>query len=154
MKFARLCFFIVAAFLADMKFSVFGFRPDLISLLVCWYGFTHPDRGGVLFGAALGTLDDSLNMATIGPGMLSMGAIGFFASLLPKVFFGWSPQLGFSWAFLLTVAGGLAEYASTCVFGKAPDGLFREGILVLLLQGLLNGLLGIFIFLRPAESES
>lgn len=152
-KCARTFFFIALAFLADFKLSLFGFRPDFIGFLAYWYGFTHRGRGGTLFGASLGGVEDWLNMASIGPGMLSRGVIGFFASRLPGVYFGWSPLLGFSWAFMLTAVGGMVEFASACIFGKAPDGLFREGILVLLLQGLVNGLLGFFVSIGPEERK-
>ncbi len=151
MKSARIFFFILAAFLADMKLSVLGFRPDLISFLVYWFGYSHSAQGGMLFGAALGTAEDSLNMGLIGPGMLSRAVIGFLASFLSKGFFRWTPLLGFFSALLLTIAGGLLEFASNYVFGKAPEGLFREGIVLLLSQGLLNGVLG--IFLRPVTDE-
>ena len=157
MKYARTFLLVALAFLASYKLSIFGFRPDFIGFLVYWHGFKHGSahggRGGTLFGAALGTVEDYLNMASIGPGMLSRGMIGFFASRVPEVYFGWSPLLGFSWAFLLTAAGGLAEFTGACIFGRAPDGLFGEGIRVLLLQGIANGLLGAFVSL-PAERES
>ncbi|MDA8171920.1 MAG: rod shape-determining protein MreD [Nitrospiraceae bacterium] len=151
MKYARLFFFVLIALLADMKLSVSGFRPDLMSFLVYWFGYSHSYQGGMLFGAALGTVEDSLNMGLIGPGTLSKAVIGFLASFLSKGFFRWTPLLGFFSAMLLTIAGGLLEFASNYIFGKAPDGLFREGILLLLSQGLLNGILG--IFLRPAANE-
>lgn len=151
MKYSRIFFFVALVFLADMKLSVFGFRPDLVSFLVYWFGYSHSLQGGIFFGAALGTAEDGINMALLGPGMFSKAVIGFLASFLSIGFFRWTPLLGFFGAMLLTITGGLLEFASNYIFGKAPEGLFREGILLLLSQGLLNGLLGIFV--RPATSE-
>ena len=151
MKYVRILVFIALVFLANLKLSVFGFRPDLVSFLVYLFGYSHSFQGGMLFGAALGAAEDSINMALMGPGLLSKAVIGFLAAFLSKGFFRWTPLLGFFGALTLTIAGGLLEFACNYVFGKAPDGLFREGILLLVSQALLNGILG--IFLRPAISE-
>ena len=151
MRHVRIFLFIALVFLANLKLSVFGFRPDLVSFLVYWFGYSHSFQGGMLFGASLGAAEDVLNMALVGPGMLGKAAIGFLAAFLSKGFFKWTPLLGFFGALTLTIAGGLLEFACNYVFGKAPEGLFREGILVLVSQAFVNGILG--IFLRPAISE-
>ena len=147
----RILLFTALAFLLDMKLSIHGFRPDLVSFVVYWSGYSRSSGRGMLFGAAAGAAEDSLFMGMLGPGILSKGFIGFFASFLSRGFFRWTPLLGFSGAMGLTLAGGLMELAVLSVFGRGAEGILSGGISVLLLQSLLNGVLG--FFLRPETRE-
>ncbi len=147
----RILLFTALAFLADMKLSIHGFRPDLVSFMAYWFGYSRSSGGGMLYGAAIGAAEDSLYMGMLGPGMLSKGLIGFFASFLSRGFFRWTPLLGFFGAMALTLAGGFVELGVLSVFSQGAEGFSTGGLLVLLSQALLNGVLG--IFLRPEIKE-
>ena len=144
--------FTALALLLDMKISFYGFRPDLVSFMAYWFGYSRPSGAGMLYGAAAGAVEDSLYMGLLGPGMLSKGLIGFFASFLSRSFFRWTPLLGFFGALALTLAGGFVELAVLSVFSQGSEGFSTGGLWILLFQGLLNGVLG--IFLRPEARES
>lgn len=139
--------------LIDMKFAPFGLRTDLASLLVFWFGLTHSYSKGMLFGAAIGFVEDSLYGAFIGPAFLAKGMVGFFAAFLSRGFFQWTPFLGFAGAMGLTIMGGLVEFASMSVFDESfAGGFWGKGLYMLALQGFINGMIG--IFLKPASDES
>ena len=150
----RILLFTVLAFLADMKLSIYGFRPDFVSFMAYWFGYSRSSGGGMLYGAAVGAAEDSLYMGLIGPGMLSKGLIGFFASFLSRGFFRWTPLLGFFGAMALTLAGGFAQLAVLSVFSRHAEGFSTGGALILLAQALLNGVLGIFWRPEIKERES
>ncbi|MDA8090201.1 MAG: hypothetical protein M0Z61_08290 [Nitrospiraceae bacterium] len=148
----RILLFLALAFLLDMKLSIHGFRPDLVIFIVYWFGYSRSGSRGLLFGAAAGAVEDSLFMGMLGPGILSMGIAGFFASFLSMSFFRWTPFLGFFGAMGLTLAAGFVELATLSFFGHGAEGILSGGIVILLAQSVLNGVLG--YFLRPETSES
>ncbi|MDA8169102.1 MAG: hypothetical protein M0Z59_05310 [Nitrospiraceae bacterium] len=142
---------VFAAFLIDMKLSFFGFRTDLTSFVVYWFGFSHSYLGGMLFGAAVGGIEDSLLSVVIGSALFGKAVAGFFASFLSKGFFRWTPVLGFFGAMGLTFLAGLMELVSIIVFEKAPDVLSLGSLKLLVFQALLNGVLGFII--KPEIDE-
>jgi len=143
--------FTVPAVLIDMNVSFLGFRTDLASILAYWFGLTHSGAAGMAFGAALGSLEDSLLSSFIGPGLLSVGMIGYMASFFSHTFFRWTPLLGFLVAALLTFFGGMAEFASLSIFDDLEHA-FLGGLPLLLFQSIMNGTLAVFF--RPGEARA
>ncbi len=150
----RILLFTVLAFLLDMKLSIGGFRPALVSFMAYWFGYSRSSGKGMLYGAAVGAVEDSLYAGVLGPGMLAKGVIGFFASFLSRGFFRWTPLLGFFGALTLTLAGGFVELAVLSVFSRGAEGFSTGGFLTLIFQALLNGVLGIFLRPEIRTSES
>jgi len=142
-------FLAALAILIDSNLSLFGYRTDLASFLVYWFGLTHSGAAGMAFGVGMGYMEDSLLSPLIGPGLLAGGAIGYMASFFSHTFFRWTPLLGFLVASILTFVGGMAEFASLSVFADLEQA-FRGGLLPLAAQSLLNGILAAFF--RPGEA--
>ncbi|MDA8173433.1 MAG: hypothetical protein M0018_02445 [Nitrospiraceae bacterium] len=138
LKFLLLCLLVL---IADLNLKLFGLRSDFASLMAFWVGYSRSAYSGIALGASLGLVEDSLGSVLIGPGMLSRGAIGFFAHYLSKGFFRWTPLLGFLGAAGLTFLGGMTEYASLRVFSDF-QGALLPGIFKLTAQSLINGTLG------------
>lgn len=60
---------------------IFGVKPDLVLLLVIFYGFIHGSKEGAYFGFLSGLFIDFLSGQYIGLNALSKMAVGYFVGL-------------------------------------------------------------------------
>jgi len=141
---------VMLAFLLQTKVSVLGISPDLTAAVAYYFGITGGSTKGVLFGSLIGAIEDSMGGSILGPNLLGKGLVGFFSSFMSGSLFRWTPLLGIVSLAILTLMDGCIILLSRAIFDAMPTSL-SGGILALLVQGLFNGIIGIFI--RPRNVD-
>lgn len=150
---ARVVLFVLltaASFLLEMKIEVFHIRPNLTILPVYYVGLRYGPKRGVLFGALIGAIADSLSGHLLGPNMLSKGTAAILASLVTGGFLLWTPILGAIGLFVITWADGLMSIAALSVFAEEPVGM-AVAARAMLAQASINAAFG--VFLRPTDED-
>ncbi len=104
----------------------------------------------MLLGSLIGVIEDAAVGGMIGPNLLGKGLVGFFSSSLFEGVFRWTPLLGMLAVFSLTIMDGFVVYLSQ-VFYETPPAPWSRAILTIVVQGLLNAAIGIFI--KPKNAE-
>ena len=132
------------------KVSIFGIPPALTVALVYYFGINNSPAKGLLFGAMIGMVEDSIAGSMLGPNLLGKGMVGFFSSYMYGRLFRWTPLFGVIGLFMLTIMDGLAVLLSHIMF-KAVHVPTNKVMAILLIQGLINSVFG--IFLRPKNVE-
>jgi rod shape-determining protein MreD len=93
---------LVAVLVLESKVRIVGIKLNLLVLFAYFAGLRHGPAKGLLYGAALGIVADSLAGGMLGPRMFSLGAVGYMASFLTGRLFTWTPMLGFFAVAVLT----------------------------------------------------
>ncbi|MBI4684559.1 MAG: rod shape-determining protein MreD [Nitrospirae bacterium] len=132
------------AFLLESKISVFGARPNLTVAIAYYLGLKNGEGKGLIFGAMIGIIGDSLSGGVIGPNMLGKGLAGFFAALMSGSFFRWTPLLGIIGIASLTVFDGIIVFVSRAVFEHMPTSV-PNAIFITLISAAINSVSGAFI---------
>lgn len=138
------------AIVIEARVQVAGISPNLTVLFAYYVGLRHGPRSGLLSGAALGVVADSLAGSVIGPNLLGKSTAGYLAPLLNRGFFTWTPVLGLLGVFVLTACDGIISYASMSLFFRPPASMSSAAVTILW-QAALNSLFGVFI--RPEDED-
>jgi len=141
---------VVLAFLLQTKISFLGVSPDLTAAVAYYFGITGGSTKGVLFGSLIGVIEDSVGGNILGPNLLGKGMVGFFSSFMSGSLFRWTPFLGVVSLVILTLTDGSIILLSRAIFDAMPTSM-SSGIFTLFMQGLFNGIIGIFI--RPRNVD-
>jgi len=135
---------ILFTFVAQGSISLFDITPDFTVLLVCYVGVKKGEVKGMFFGALIGTLEDSLSGAFLGPHLLSKGLLGYLSAILYSRFFIWTPLLGIVSTSVLTLADGFMVFMLRSIFDRMP-GSPGAALLIIALQALLNAPFGFIV---------
>jgi cell shape-determining protein MreD len=141
---------VICAFLLQAHLSVLGVSPNLTAAVAYYFGITVGSAKGVFFGSLVGVIEDSVGGHILGPNLLGKGLVGFFSSFMSGSLFRWTPFLGIVSLGILTLMDGGIILLSRAIFEAMPTSL-SGGMLTLLVQGFLNGIIGVFI--RPRNVE-
>lgn len=141
---------VIIAFVLQTKVSIFGVSPALTVALAYYFGINNSSAKGLLFGSMIGMVEDSIAGSMIGPNLLGKGMVGFLSPYMFGRLFRWTPLFGMIGLFMLTIMDGLAVFLSHIMF-KAVHVPTNKVIAMLLIQGLINSVFG--IFLRPKNAE-
>lgn len=139
---------ITAAFIIQTNVSFWGFTLNLTVLIPFFVGLRRSPERGMLAGAGIGLIEDSISLAITGPHILSKGIVGLFSPLMAGKFFIWTPLFGVFALFLMSFLDGFLVYSAKAVFQSPPSGL-QNALLEFLIQAIINAPLGYFI--RPSE---
>lgn len=139
---------ILLTFLIQGSISFLHIKLNLTVILVCYIGIRKGEIKGMLFGALIGILEDSLSGIFIGPNLLSKGIIGYLSSSLSRRIFIWTPFLGVINIFFLTFLDCTIIFILRSVFDKMPVSL-GTALFILLIKSMVNAPLG--IFLKPKD---
>lgn len=137
-------FFIAVSFLIEAKVSFLGIRPDATAILIYYFGLRNGPVGGLLFGAFIGILADSLSGGIIGPNILSKGMVGYFSAVFIAKIFKWTPFIGILGLAVLTAMDRTASLISYSVFEHMPSSPLIV-IYTIAGQALINCPLGFFL---------
>jgi rod shape-determining protein MreD len=139
------------SFFLQGRVSVLGISPDLTVLLAYYAGMRYGEARGLLAGAVIGALEDSLSSSIIGPNLLSKGIIGFSSSFFVSGgFLRWTPFLGLLVVAFLTVADNAMVFFARSIFDKVPAATSAV-LFISVMQAILNAIAGIFI--RPKHAD-
>lgn len=141
---------VILAFLLQIKISILGVSPDLTAAVAYYFGITGGSTKGVLFGSFIGAIEDSVGGSILGPNLLGKGLVGFFSSFMSGSPLRWTPLLGIVSLAILTLMDGSIILLSRAIFDAMPTSL-SSGFFALLIQGLFNGVISIFI--RPKNVD-
>ena len=158
-------FVAVAAMIFQSKISLFGYPLNLSVVIVYAFGISQSiqqsasrsvsvsaEIKSVIFGAAVGILEDGMTGTVMGPNLLGKGFAGFVSSFIFRdVFFQWDSVLGGIVLCLLTVADGFIVIGARLIFSNAAVGGWAVSRLIVL-QAIMNIPLGLLI--RPGPKES
>ena len=135
-------------FIIQGSISIFDVTPNFTAVLSCYAGIRKREIRGMLFGALIGIIEDSLSGSFVGPNLLSKGLIGYLSSLVYSRFFMWTPLLGMISIFVLTSIDSSVVFIARSFFDKIPVSI-GSAAFIILIQSLLNAPLG--ILLKPKE---
>lgn len=138
------------AFILQGSISLFDITPNLTVVMACYAGIRKREIKGMLIGAVIGIIEDSLSGTLLGPHFLSKGLIGYLSSLTYSRFFIWTPLLGVITMTFLTFIDSFLIFASRSLFDKMPVS-FGVALLVIFIQSLLNAPWG--LILRPNTDQ-
>jgi rod shape-determining protein MreD len=141
---------IIAAFIVQSHISLWGVAPDLTLVVAYTVGIHSGSTKGILLGSVVGILEDSVSGNILGPNLLGKGMAGFLASFSSGSLLRWTPLLGVLSLFALTLVDGGVVFLTRTIFETSPASLSR-GIFTVLMQGILNSAIGIFI--RPHDVD-
>jgi rod shape-determining protein MreD len=139
---------VVLCFVLESRVSLAGVSPALTLLPVYYVGLKQGSTRGLLFGALIGAIGDSLSGNILGPNMLGKGTAGFLASFMRGGLFRWTPLLGVIGVAVLTVFDGVVAFGATAAFAGTPAPLSDAAFRVLG-QAAINAVAGIYI--RPED---
>ena len=149
MKLIWLSLGVIAAFVIHAQVSLWGVPPNLTIVVAYAAGIRAGATKGLLLGAAIGVLEDSVSGNILGPNLMGKGMAGFFASFSSGSLFRWTPLLGMLSLFSLTLMDGVTVWLSRTLFETSPA-LFSRGLFTVLMQAVMNIAIGIFI--RPRNA--
>lgn len=135
-------------FVLETKLQALGIRPNLTVLPVYYVGLRHGPSRGVLFGALIGAIADSLSGHLLGPNLLSKGTAALLASMVTGGFLHWTPILGALGLFAITWADGIISLAALSFFAQAHASA-AVAAKAMLAQATINGAVG--VFLKPTD---
>jgi rod shape-determining protein MreD len=139
------------SFFLQGRISVLGISPDLTVLLVYYAGIRYGEKKGLLAGAVIGALEDSLSSSIIGPNLLSKGIVGFSASFfVTGGFLRWTPVLGLLAVASFTVLDNAVVFLAQSIFDKMPAAP-SSVLFIAIMQSILNAIAGFYI--RPKHVE-
>lgn len=141
---------VTASLVLQTRISILGIKPALTMAVVYYIGLTGGAAKGILAGCLIGVVEDSVVGGIIGPNLLGKGMAGFLASFIPRGIFRWTPVLGVLAIATLTILDGFTVFLSRAVYETLPAPP-SSGIAIIMIQGLLNTPLG--LFLKPGNAE-
>lgn len=148
MRRALFALLVALCFVLESRVSVAGVSPALTLLPVYYVGLKRGSTRGLLFGALIGGIGDSLSGNILGPNMLGRGTTGFLASFMRSGPFRWTPLLGAIGVAVLTVLDGVVSFGATAAFAGMPAPL-SDAAFKVLGQAVVNAVAGIYI--RPED---
>lgn len=151
MKYLWWALIIFLAFILQGSISILAVSPNLSALVVYFIGIRHGRTRGLVSGALIGALEDSLSSGMIGPNMLAKGLVGFLsASFISGNFLIWTPLSGTIAAALLTFADNAVVFLSLALFDKLPTHP-SAALFATTMQSLMNAPAG--FFMRPKNVD-
>lgn len=145
-----LMFAVALAFVLESKVTVMGVAPNLTVLLVYFVGLRGGERRGLLFGALIGAISDSLAGNILGPAFIGKATAGYIAPRLTKGFFRWMPVLGVFALASVAVVDGAIEFFALTMFDDMPASLGRA-VVIVLSQAAMVAAAGLFI--KPKDEK-
>lgn len=135
---------ISASFVLDTKVMPFGIRPDTTALLCYYFGLRNGPIKGIVFGALVGILSDSLSGDMLGPGILGKGMVGYFSPLLCNAFFRWTPLVGLMGLAVMTAFDRAVSFGVLSIVGEMPSaGLYA--LFQVTGPAVMNSIAGLFL---------
>ncbi|GAB4538160.1 MAG: hypothetical protein Fur0020_06980 [Thermodesulfovibrionia bacterium] len=87
-------YIIIAMLAISLQSTIFPhIKPDLALILVCLYSLRGGEIRGMVLGAIVGLLIDSVSGFIIGPNILSKSIVGFLFNIIRQKFFFWNAFL-------------------------------------------------------------
>ncbi len=148
MKFLLWAIIVFFTFVAQASISLFDITPNLTVVLAFYAGIREGEIKGLFFGSLIGTVEDSLSEAFLGPHLLSKGLAGYLSSLVYSRFFIWTPLLGVISMIIFTFADGIIVFMLRSIFDGMPASV-GAALYVIFIQSLMNAPFG--LFLRPGD---
>ena len=137
---------ILFTFFIEERISIFHVAPNFTALLVYYVGIRKGGTEGLFLGSIIGTIQDSISSAFLGPNLLSKGIVGYFSSFMSGSFFRWTPLLGAIGIGVLTIVDDTVVFATRSFFDRMPTSI-KAAAFKIIIQSLINVPLG--LFLRP-----
>jgi len=144
---AVITFFIL---IIQSSVSLFDVAPNLTVVVASYAGIRKGQIKGMLLGALIGIVEDSLSGAFLGPHFLSKGLIGYLSSVIYGKLFIWTPMLGVIAISVLTLMDSSVVFILRSIFDRMPVS-FGAAAFIITIQLLFNAPLG--ILLRPKKYE-
>jgi len=139
---------ISALFVLQTNIVFWDFTLNLAVLVPFYIGLKRSPEKGMIAGAGIGLIEDSISLSITGPHILSKGIVGLLSPLLAGRFFIWTPLFGVLALFLMTFIDGFLVYAAKSIFQEPPSDM-QNALLEILVQAAINAPLGFFI--KPRE---
>jgi rod shape-determining protein MreD len=150
MRYLLWAIIILLTFIVQGRMSLFDVAPNFTFVLVYCAGIRKGDFWGICFGSLIGSVEDSLSGAFLGPNLLSKGLIGYLSSLMSGSFFRWTPLLGVIGITALTFIDSTLVFVSRSFFYRMPVSI-GAAVFIVVIQTLINAPLGIFV--RPKNGH-
>lgn len=109
-------------------FTLFGARPDLVTLVVLLFGLFGGPRTGAVLGGVGGLLVDLLSGRLVGLGVVTRGTIGFIGGLVGQRVFSENWLVPVMAVLIGTVAEQVLYVAGASIYGLATP--WSEGFLL------------------------
>ncbi len=135
---------IIITFIIQSSVSLFNITPNLTAVLVYYAGVKKREIKGMFIGSMIGTIEDSLSGAFLGPNLLSKGIVGYLSSFISHKIFIWTPFLGVISISVMTLTDSLIIFMSRSIFDKPPVSI-SNATLFFVIQSLMNAVFGAFI---------
>lgn len=150
MKSACLLIAVVISLVVQARVSLFGVSPALTVAVVYYIGVRHGSLKGILLGSLVGLVEDSISGCLLGPNILAKGFVGYSASFVSLSLFRWTPLLGMTGIFVLTIIDGIIVLLFKALYETAPA-VFYGTIPAIFFRGLMNSIFGVFI--KPKNAD-
>lgn len=141
---------ILFALLLQGSLSLFDVSPNVTVLLVCYIGIKKGETKGMLIGALIGLIEDSLSASLFGPHMLSKGIIGYLSPYIYNKFLIWTPLLSVTLVCFVTSLDGSTVFLARSLFDKMPAN-FWAALFIITMQSLFNAPLGLLLIQKNVE---
>jgi rod shape-determining protein MreD len=141
---------ILFTFFIEERISIFHVAPNFTVLLVYYAGIRKGGLEGLFLGSFIGTVEDSLSGAFLGPNLLSKGIVGYFSSFMSGSFFRWTPLLGAIGIGVITLVDNTIVFTTRSFFDRMPTSI-KAAAFKIIIQSLINIPLG--LFLRPKNVQ-
>lgn len=150
MRKACLLIAVVISLVVQARVSFFGVSPALTVAVVYYMGIRNGSLKGMLLGSLVGLVEDSISGGLLGPNLLAKGFVGYSASFINLNLFRWTPLLGMTGIFVLTIIDGVIVLLFKAIYETAPA-VFYGTIPSILSRGLMNSIFGILI--KPKNAD-
>jgi rod shape-determining protein MreD len=150
MKYLLWAGIIVITFIVQGTVSLFYVTPNFTAVLAYYAGVKKREIKGMCIGSLIGTVEDSLSGAFLGPNLLSKGIVGYLSSFISHRIFIWTPLLGVISISAVTLTDGLIVFLSRSIFDKTPMSISNAAFIIFI-QCLMNAVFGAFI--KPKDGE-
>ena len=147
MRIARAALALAAVCLAQILLSRYlpqlARRCDLFTILVVYYGLTRPQPAAMLMGTGAGLVEDSLLGALLGLNGFKKTLIAYLVGSIGSLFMLNQAVPRFGILVAATLIDPLLDLALSVALGQA---VVLPALSELLVRGLGNGVLGLFVF--------
>lgn len=150
MKAACLSIVVILSLVLQTRLSFWGVSPALTIVIVFYLGVRHGSLKGILFGSLIGIIEDSISGNILGPNLLAKGLVGYSSSFISSSLFRWTPLLGMTGIFVLTIIDSVIVLLFKAAYETAPA-VFYGIIPMVLFRGLINSVFGFFI--KPKNAD-
>lgn len=132
------------ALLIETRYRFFGLGLNLTVLMTYIVGVRWGHAQGIIYGAGMGLVIDSLSVGFIGPSLAGKATAGYIASFVNRGLFTWAPVFGFFASAAVTMVDGFISYGALWAFtNKLPDAGYA--VVSISAQAALNAACGFFI---------